>query len=225
MSDQMDIELFVKASTDGKGLGDCPFSHRIQMILYLKGLQYKLIPVNMKIKPRDFLDISPAGKVPVLTHDGGRMDDSTAIAEYLETTFPEPKLRADNALADNAGDRLFHKFAAVLKNRDASAEEGLKNALLGELRKLNSFLAKSPGIFLDGDTLKLPDCNLLPKLYHLKVAAKHFKDFEIPEELEELNKYMETAFETEVFNITKYPESEIINGWADHLGIPVKRRR
>ncbi|XP_078001431.1 chloride intracellular channel protein 5-like [Glandiceps talaboti] len=224
MSDQGDIELFVKAGTDGKSLGDCPFSHRIQMILYLKGLKYKLIPVNMKIKPRDFLDISPAGKVPVLTHDDGRMDDSTAIAEYLETTFPEPKLRADNPAADNAGDRLFHKFAAVLKNRDPSADPQLKNALLAELRKLNNFLTNSPGTFLDGDTLKLPDCNLLPKLYHLKVAAQHFKDFEIPDDMEVLKKYMDTAFQNEVFIATKYPESEINNGWADHLGLPLKRR-
>ncbi|XP_002735493.1 uncharacterized protein LOC100367522 [Saccoglossus kowalevskii] len=220
----MDIELFVKAGTDGKSLGDCPFSHRIQMILQLKGLEYKLIPVNMKIKPRGFLDISPAGKVPVLTHDGGRMDDSTAIAEYLETTFPEPKLRADNVAADNAGDRLFHKFAAVLKNRDASAEVHLKNALLTEVRKLNNFLSNSPGVYLDGDTLKLPDCNILPKLYHLKVAAKHFKDFEIPDEMDVLKTYMATAFQTEVFKTTAYPEEEIINGWADHLGVPVKRR-
>ncbi|XP_070567537.1 chloride intracellular channel protein 4-like [Ptychodera flava] len=213
----MSLELYVKAGKDGNSLGDCPFSHRIQMILQLKGLDYQLIPINMQIKPREFLDMSPSGKVPVLIHGERLLDDATAIADYLEITFPEPKLRADTPQAEKGGIDIFQKFTAFLKNRDPNKQEQLARALKDELQKLDSFLASSPGMFIDGDELKLPDCNILPKLYHIKVAARHYKKFEMPEEFPSLKRYLDEGFETEAFQKTKCDDEEIIYGWSKHF--------
>ncbi|XP_077977759.1 uncharacterized protein LOC144433327 [Glandiceps talaboti] len=208
---------YQQAGQNGETLGDCPFSHRIQMILQLKGLDYQVIPINTQVKPREFLDMNPSGKVPVLVHGDGIMDDSTAIADYLETTFPDPPLRANGPLPEKAGMDIFQKFTAFLKAQDPNKNENLRRSLRDELMKLDSFLSNSPGVFLDGDSLKLPDCNIIPKLYHIKVAAKHYKEFEMPEDFPALKQYLDESFETEAFLKTKCEEEEIIYGWSKHL--------
>jgi hypothetical protein len=36
------IELFVKAGSDGECIGNCPFSHRLFMTLWLKGVVFRI---------------------------------------------------------------------------------------------------------------------------------------------------------------------------------------
>ncbi|XP_002735498.1 uncharacterized protein LOC100368280 [Saccoglossus kowalevskii] len=211
------MELYVKAGRDGNTLGDCPFCHRIQMVLQLKGLDYQLVPINMQIKPREFLDMNPSGKVPVLYHNGVLMDDSAVIADYLERTFPEPSLAASTKVAENAGSNIFQRFTAYLKNKDPKKQDQMRDLLRDELQKLNSVLANSSGDYLDGDILKLPDCNILPKLYHVKIAARHYKKFEMPDEFPSLKKYFDLGFENEAFLKTKCEDEEIIFGWSKHI--------
>ncbi|KAF2985476.1 hypothetical protein EK904_011598 [Melospiza melodia maxima] len=43
-----DIELFVKAGSDGESIGNCPFSQRLFMILWLKGVIFNVTTVDLK---------------------------------------------------------------------------------------------------------------------------------------------------------------------------------
>ena len=119
------------------------------------------------------------------------------------------------------GSIIFSKFNALIKNRDVSADELLKGQLLAELQRLNDFLKseKSPGKFLFGDQLRYPDCVLLPKLLHIKVAAKHLKDFDIPEELEAVHAYLAAAAKEDAFTGTSPTEEVIRDGYDDQLGL------
>ncbi|XP_070567539.1 uncharacterized protein [Ptychodera flava] len=212
----MALELFVKAGKDGNSLGDCPFSHRANMTLRVKGLDFKITTVNTYDKPKWFLDMYAKGTVPVLKKGGEVIGDSAIIAERLEKDHPEPSMKAsDEACKIDAN--LYPKFIPFVKNKDASQDETLKKPLVEELKKINDILAKSPGKFVEGDTLKHPDCSMLPKLYHIKVAGKHYKNFEMPADCGALTKYMETAFDTDVFKASQYPEEEVIYGWSMHM--------
>lgn len=43
-----EIELFVKAGIDGESIGNCPFSQRLFMILWLKGVVFNVTTVDLK---------------------------------------------------------------------------------------------------------------------------------------------------------------------------------
>ena len=59
-------------------------------------------------------------------------------------------------------------------------EEHKNNSLLGHLKKINDHLEARATRFLTGDTICCFDCELMPRLQHIRVAGKYFVDFEIP---------------------------------------------
>lgn len=59
-------------------------------------------------------------------------------------------------------------------------DEAKNNALLSHLKKINDHLANRNTRFLTGDTMCCFDCELMPRLQHIRVAGKYFVDFEIP---------------------------------------------
>ena len=64
-----------------------PFCWRARMALAHKGLEVDTVP--WRFTEKDELPKPNAGRVPVIV-DGGRVvHDSTAIAEYLETQYPD----------------------------------------------------------------------------------------------------------------------------------------
>ena len=148
------------------------------------------------------------------------MEDADCLEEYLEETFPEPNLRSLNSKANVAGRDLYSKFALFMRNSNPGNDAKLRSALNKELGKLNEFLEKeSPGAFLDGDQLKLPDCNLLPKLMHVKEAGE-LKGFSIPQEYQAVLTYLKEATKQRAFRDT-FPDpvkKEIKGGWKTKMG-------
>lgn len=86
-----------------------PFADKVRRILAFKGIAFETR--DPKITEVDaFKKKSPAGRLPVLEHKGVLVVDSSAIAEFLEQTYPDPPLiPADPALAGLA--RLLEDWA------------------------------------------------------------------------------------------------------------------
>ena len=126
-------------------------------------------------------------KIPVLIDvDFEPMEDADTIAAYIEDTFPEANLSSN---ATDAGRDLYWKFALFTGNGKPENDAKLRSALSKELGRLNDFLKKRLGAYLDGDHLRLPDCNLLPKLMHVKEAGE-LKGFVIPQEYDAVLTYL-----------------------------------
>uniref|UniRef100_A0A4W6GAH3 Chloride intracellular channel 6 n=1 Tax=Lates calcarifer TaxID=8187 RepID=A0A4W6GAH3_LATCA len=70
------IELFVKAGSDGESIGNCPFSQRLFMILWLKGVIFNVTTVDLKRKPADLQDLVKV--------------DVNMIEEFLEEKLTPP---------------------------------------------------------------------------------------------------------------------------------------
>ena len=196
------------------------------MILRLKGVQFQqeFVDLNKKDtkKWEEFVRRTQGRlKVPVLIHgDFEPMEDADAIEDYLEKTFPEPDLRSSNSQANIAGRDLYSKFALFMRNSTPENDDKLRSALKKELGKLNEFLEKeSPGAYLDGDQLRLPDCNLLPKLMHIKVAGE-LKGFTIPDEYGDVLTYLREATREQAFKdtFTEPVKSDIKQGWMKKMG-------
>lgn len=195
------------------------------MILRLKGVPFEeyFVDPNKKDtkKWEEFVRRSQGRlKLPVLLHeDLEPLEDSDRIETYLEKTF-EPSLKCSNEKANNAGRDLYSKFALFMRNSNPEKDEKLRDALNKELTKLNEFLdsVESPGKYLDGDDLKLPDCNLLPKLMHVKVAGE-LKGLEL-KNFPFVMEYLEKASEKSVFRdtFTDNVKKDIEAGWRKKMG-------
>uniref|UniRef100_A0A8D0DEL7 Chloride intracellular channel 6 n=1 Tax=Sander lucioperca TaxID=283035 RepID=A0A8D0DEL7_SANLU len=179
-----------KSRSDGESIGNCPFSQRLFMILWLKGVIFNVTTVDLKRKPADLQDLAPGTNPPFVTFNGEVKVDVNKIEEFLEEKLTPPRyprLAAKHAEANTAGIDVFAKFSAYIKNSRKDTNEALEKALLKSLRRLDDFLrtplseeidADAPGdlpdssrSFLDGSELTLADCNLLPKLHILKVCS------------------------------------------------------
>ncbi|XP_055062198.2 uncharacterized protein [Misgurnus anguillicaudatus] len=228
------ISLYVKAGSDGESIGNCPFSQRIFMILWLKGVIFNVTTVDLKRKPAELQDLAPGTNPPFLTFNGEVLVDVNKIEEFLEDKLVPPrypKLAAKNPESNTAGIDIFAKFSAYIKNPRKEANDGLEKVLVKSLKRLDEYLqtplpdeidanstddsGTSTRSFLDGPDLTLADCNLLPKLHILKVVARKYRGFEIPAEMSGVWRYLNTAYQREEFMNTCPADREIEFAYLD----------
>nr|XP_046229497.1 chloride intracellular channel protein 5b isoform X1 [Scatophagus argus] len=231
---QPDISLFVKAGNDGESIGNCPFSQRLFMILWLKGVVFNVTTVDLKRKPADLHNLAPGTHPPFLTFNGEVKTDINKIEEFLEETLcpPKyPKLAAKQRESNTAGNDIFAKFSAYIKNTKPEANSVLEKGLSRALKKLDDYLNSplpdeidadsmeeekgSTRCFLDGNELTLADCNLLPKLHIVKVVAKKYRSYDIPAEMSGVWRYLKNAYTRDEFTNTCAADSEIETAYKD----------
>lgn len=169
-------------------------SYRTRIVLNLKGLSYDQVPINLRtdegLKSADYRALNAMGAVPTLiTDDGTVLNQSTAIIEWLEETYPEPALLPKNA-EDRAWVRALCSIVACdvhpLNNRrvlvylqkdlglnqeqvDAWTHRWLKDALGAMEQMLVN--DKRRGRFCYGDNPSLADVYLATQL----AGARRFK--------------------------------------------------
>uniref|UniRef100_A0A8D0VST8 Chloride intracellular channel 3 n=1 Tax=Sus scrofa TaxID=9823 RepID=A0A8D0VST8_PIG len=132
MAETAKLQLFVKASEDGESVGHCPSCQRLFMILLLKGVPFTLTTVDTRRCPDVLKDFAPGSQLPILLYDGEAKTDTLQIEEFLEETLgpPEfPSLAPRYRESTAAGNDVFHKFSAFIKNplpAQDDGEEGLE---------------------------------------------------------------------------------------------------
>lgn len=76
----------------------CPFSRKVRLILFEKGIPYGLVHEIPWERRPGFLKLNPLGDLPVLVEpDGSVLSHHTAITEYLNETVPLPNLMGETA--------------------------------------------------------------------------------------------------------------------------------
>uniref|UniRef100_A0A8C6SIU3 Chloride intracellular channel protein n=1 Tax=Neogobius melanostomus TaxID=47308 RepID=A0A8C6SIU3_9GOBI len=228
------VWLCLQAGSDGESIGNCPFSQRLFMILWLKGVVFNVTTVDLKRKPADLHNLAPGTHPPFLTFNGEVKTDINKIEEFLEETLspPEyPKLAARQRESNMAGNDIFAKFSAFIKNTKQEANAVLEKGLTKALQKLDDYLTSplpeeidadsmeeekaSSRLFLDGNELTLADCNLLPKLHIVKVVAKKYRNYDIPSEMSGVWRYLKNAYTRDEFTNTCAAEAEVESAYKD----------
>ncbi|XP_034806354.1 chloride intracellular channel protein 2 isoform X2 [Pan paniscus] len=223
-----------KAGSDGESIGNCPFCQRLFMILWLKGVKFNVTTVDMTRKPEELKDLAPGTNPPFLVYNKELKTDFIKIEEFLEQTLAPPRyphLSPKYKESFDVGCNLFAKFSAYIKNTQKEANKNFEKSLLKEFKRLDDYLntplldeidpdsAEEPPVsrrlFLDGDQLTLADCSLLPKLNIIKVAAKKYRDFDIPAEFSGVWRYLHNAYAREEFTHTCPEDKEIENTYAN----------
>lgn len=214
MSSEMPlVTLFVKAGADGKRYGACPFCQRIFMILIIKAesnlLTFRVATVNLAKPPEEFKKLT-LRRVPAIVHEDDSLDNVDDIVEYLDVTFPTPNLIYEDAEAVQVSKDLFQKFCFFVKEVSKDSSH-----LVAELAKLDDYISKSGKPYICSTHLTHLDCELLPKLHHIRVAANYLKKFEINGEFKSLWRYFKQAYHTSAFMKSCPSDQEIILHWAD----------
>ena len=87
-----------------------PFCRKVRLVLAEKKMDVELIEERYWEQSMEFLRRNPAGKVPILRHEGALLTESTPICEYIEELNPEPSLIPKDAKARYEMRRLVSWF-------------------------------------------------------------------------------------------------------------------
>jgi glutathione S-transferase len=80
------------------------------MVLHEKGVDFEVNEVDLSNKSEEFLNVSPYGKVPVLSVNGTSLYESNIVNEYLDETHDSPRLMPENP-EQRASARSWMAFA------------------------------------------------------------------------------------------------------------------
>jgi maleylpyruvate isomerase len=167
-------------------------SHRLRIVLNLKGLQTQYVAVDLRTEQHlkdDFKAVNPQMLVPALEVDGKVLIQSPAIIEWLEEMHPSPALLPSHvddrahvrALAALVGCDIHpinnRRILAYLRNT-FGADEAAVNAwcatwITAGFDAYEALLAtdKQRGRFSFGDTPTVADAYLIPQVE----SARRFK--------------------------------------------------
>jgi len=125
-----------------------PFCRKVRLVLAEKKLEVELIDEPVWEKNLDFLRFSPSGKVPLLKEGSAVFTESTPICEYLDESYPIPKLiptdqklrfetrrltswfddKFYNEVTKNLiNERVYKKIFKIGQPDSAAIKEGLRN--------------------------------------------------------------------------------------------------
>ena len=159
-----------------KILYDLPISSygcKTRILLRHKNLQWQSIAPPDGYGSPAYCQIIPAGTIPALDHNGFKLCDSEAIAEYINEIVPTPAMLPVDA-KDRATVRSLSRFhdsriEPVLRayfgqvapaNRDVGFIRDNAKLLQARFDQLIKMVTPAP--FLCGNTLSLADCGFAP---------------------------------------------------------------
>lgn len=219
------VELIIKASTiDGRRKGACLFCQEYFMDLYLlaelKTISLKVTTVDMQKPPPDFRTNFEATPPPILIDNGLAVLENEKIERHIMKNVPGGhNLFVQDKEVAVLIENLYSKLKLMLLKKDDVSI----NALMSHLRKINDHLGKKDTRFLTGDTMCCFDCELMPRLQHIRVAGSYFMQFEIPTHLKHLWHYMKHMYELEAFTQSCPADQDIINHYKLQQGMKMKK--
>ncbi|KAG5585179.1 hypothetical protein H5410_045613, partial [Solanum commersonii] len=139
-----------------------PFSHRVELALKIKGVNYEYIEEDRNNKSSLLLQSNPIHKkIPVLIHNGKPIVESVVILEYIDETFDSPSILPkdpyDHALARFWAKFLDDKVTAVVNTffRKGDEQEKGKEEVCEMLKVLDNELKDKK--FFVGDKFGFSD--------------------------------------------------------------------
>lgn len=160
----------------------------LYLLAELKTISLKVTTVDMLKPPPDFRTNFEATPPPILIDNGLAVLENEKIerhimknvpgghnlfvqdkdvASRIENVYSVCTVESSQFLVFNSLNFYYQKFKLMLLKK----EEASKNALLSQLRKIDEHLGKRGNRFLTGDTLCCFDCELMPRLQHIRVAG------------------------------------------------------
>lgn len=154
-----------------------PYSAKVRMQIYAKGITDIQLERPPGFPFDEWRKTSPIGRIPVLKlEDGTLIPESEVIAEYLEETYPEPRLLGRDAV-ETARIRVVSRMADIYlmnnmfqisgQSNRATRNEGLRdhlaNGVIRNVKALEHYIGDDG--FAVAGRLTIADCSLVPALF------------------------------------------------------------
>ncbi|XP_075239090.1 chloride intracellular channel protein 3-like isoform X2 [Convolutriloba macropyga] len=215
--------LFIKAGADAHQIGPCLHCQKIFMYMIAKGLKFSFSLVDMRKNQHKVKELSPGGKLPILAvYENGEAttvkDGVVEIEQYLQKANLGED-RVGDPEADDLVTDLLTKFSAYIRNKDPNNDLKLKHGLYVKLEHINNYLNNcGMKLLSDDDEVTLPDCALLPRLFHIVHACHGIKGVKVQDETTNLTalwEYYQRGKELKEFEITQYDPADVVAYWND----------
>jgi maleylacetoacetate isomerase len=160
-------------------------SYRVRIALNLKQVDYEARPVNLVAgdqRGAENIARNPQGMVPTLEVGGAAITQSLAIIDWLDATWPEPRLLPVDPLAraaawsralivacdihpiDNL--RVLKRLESQFGADQAAKDEWYRHWVAEGLAALEAMAGEGP--FLGGEAPDISDLCLIPQLYNAR---------------------------------------------------------
>lgn len=151
----------------------CPFAQRSLITLLHRGLEHQVTYIDISDPPPWFLDISPAGQVPVLrVDDTSVVFESAVINEFINDVAPGPSMlpadplrRALNRAWTEFGSSCLGDAYKLVTAKDEETFADAREELHDKFERLEAVLDAGP--FFNGEDLSLVDTAYAPLLQRL----------------------------------------------------------
>jgi glutathione S-transferase len=223
----------------------CPYAQRAWITLEAKGVAFKWVeavlyegdPSSKKALPLaekqrltpGFVECSPRGLVPAMSHSDAKLFDSIPLMEYIEEAFEGPNLLPKN-FATRAWIRagillwselVIRRFYSLLMSTSRDAIEKCTAALLAGFEEMTVYFCKD-GPFFCSEGFSLFECSALPWFQRL-VVLKAYRGFSLPdrEPFNRLVLWYDTCLTVPAYARTVVDNSKLVSsyiGYADSTG-------
>jgi chloride intracellular channel protein 2 len=234
------LELYVKASgIDSRRIGACLFCQEFWMELYalyelgLVRVEVKTVNINSEAFKKNFLGAQPP--IMIEQEKNATYTDNREIEGrifHLAKEFHVPLFEKD-PVVEKKIESLYRNFKLFLRsktdhdkdNKPTSIDKmpaqiaSTYNKLVEQLANIDQLLSQRASRYLLGPAMTEYDCELMPRLHHIRIAGHHLLGFDIPNNLTYLWNYILTAYRTSAFVESCPADQDIIHHYKEQLNL------
>ena len=183
----------------------CPYAMRARMVLKLANIKCELREVRLNNKPKQMLQVSPKGTVPVMVVDNQIIDESLDIINWALTQNDIFKGNLSDgdlllteeliSIFDNDFKKNLDRYKYSTRYRDADAEfhrDECFKILLDLEKKI------VPGYWFFGKQINKVDICILPFIRQYKIADPTW--FDLQEDIPKVKTLLNNFLDYDIFN-------------------------
>ncbi|VDD95490.1 unnamed protein product [Enterobius vermicularis] len=240
------LELYVKASgIENRRIGACLFCQEFWMELYalyeigVVRVEVKTVNVNSEAFKKSFLGAQPP--ILVESEKDATYTDNREIEGrifHLAKEFNVPLFEKD-PVVEKRIESLYRNFKLFLRAK-TDFDQGKKspstvtslppqqaasyNKLVEQLANIDELLRERGSRYLLGQSMTEYDCELMPRLHHMRIVGQRLLGFDIPHNLTHLWNYVLTAYRTAAFIESCPADQDILHHYKEQLNLVRNQR-
>ena len=185
----------------------CPYAMRARIAIKLCNLECEIREINLKLKNKEFLELSPKGTVPVLVlPDDKIIEESMDIIHWAISNNDPYNLKLKNpeiynmdmdliSIFDNEFKYHLDRYKYNSRYKGINKEEH-KYKARDLLVNLNNSLKEKQ--WLNGENISISDISILPFIRQYRIAD--IKWFDEKLELPNINRWLDKFLNSKIFN-------------------------
>ncbi|CAJ0585220.1 unnamed protein product, partial [Mesorhabditis spiculigera] len=240
------VQLYVKASgIDSRRIGACLFCQEFWMELFalyelgVVRVEVKTVNVNSEPFKKSFLGAQP----PIMLEEEkqAQYTDNREIEGrifHIAKEFNVPLFEKD-PVVEKRIESFYRNFKLFLRaktehdkgKREPSPIESIPpqikthyNRVVEQLAGIDELLQDRGSRYLLGDSMTEYDCELMPRLHHMRIVGHRLLGFDIPHNLTYLWNYVLTGYRTAAFIESCPADQDILHHYKEQLNLFTNQR-